>query len=374
MMPLRFSLPLVPFLIALNAFFVAGEYALVAMRDTQLDALRRKGHARTAAAMAALKANPADALGAIQVCITITNLMLGSVGEPAMSAVLRMALGPLARVLPAAAFAGLSTALSFLVVTLLTVVFSELLPKALTLRYVPFVAVMTAVPVRGVLALARPLVWLMNAMANLVTRPLGLGRVDEAEKQWHTAEEIRLITADAASHGALTAREQSLILNSLALGKRRARQVMVPRVRVAYLDLGRSMEENRAVMNERLYSRLPLCRGGMDHVVGVVHTKEFLSAYHAAGDSTVLQLIARPPVFQPETVSLDRLLGTFGAERSELVFLVDEYGGVEGIVTLKDVVGELIHAAPPAEDATGAGANTGGANGAEVAAGANSRS
>ena len=103
----------------------------------------------------------------------------------------------------------------------------------------------------------------------------------------------------AAEQGTLTGRERSLILNTLALGRRTARQIMVPRVKVAYLDLRRSMDENRAVMNEYLYSRLPLCDGGMDHVIGVVPTKEFLSAYNEEGDSSVLQLIAHPPVFVP---------------------------------------------------------------------------
>jgi putative hemolysin len=232
------------------------------------------------------------------------------------------------------------------------VVFSELLPKALTLRYVPTVAAFTAVPVVGVLVGARPLVWLMNAMADLVTRPLGLGSVTEMEREWHTAEEIRQITSQAAEHGALTPQEQALVLNSLALGKRRARQIMVPRTRVLYLDLRRPLEENRRVIGETLHTRFPLCDGGLDRVVGWVPTKEFLAAYHAEGDVQVLRLLARKPVFQPETVTLDKLLTAFRQERAGIVFLVDEYGGVEGMVTLADVVDELL--AGPAAGAEGA--------------------
>jgi CBS domain containing-hemolysin-like protein len=341
-MDLRWALAAVPLLIALNAFFVAAEYALVAVRSPQIEALAAAGRRRAARAMARLKADPASAIGAIQVCITMTNLLLGWVGEPAMTQLLSLLFAPLAKFLPQSVFRGLSFGLSFVIVTLLTVVFSELLPKALTLRYVPRVATFTAVPVLWVLRLTRPLVWVMNTTADLVTRPLGLGSVTEMEKEWHSAEEIRQITSQAAEQGALTSAERSLVLNSLAFGRRRARQVMVPRTRVVCLDVRRPMEENRRVIHNHLHTRFPLCDGGLDRIIGWVPTKEFLAAYHAEGDVSVLRLLARKPVFQPEGVTLDKLLATFHREQTEIVFVVDEYGGVEGIVTLQDVVDELL--------------------------------
>ena len=341
-MDLRWALAAVPLLIALNAFFVAGEYALVAIRSPQIEALSRAGYRRAARAAARLKADPASAIGAIQVCITMTNLLLGWIGEPAMTELLGMAFAPLRGDVPHGLYRSVSFALSFVIVTLLTVVFSELLPKALTLRYVPRVAAFTAVPVLAVLGAVRPLVWLMNGMANLVTRPLGLGGVTEMEREWHTAEEIRQLASQAAEQGALTAAERSLVLNSLAFGRRRARQAMVPRTRVVCLEVRRPMEENRRLINDHLHTRFPLCDGGLDRVIGWVPTKEFLAAYHAEGDVSVLRLLARKPVFQPEGVTLDKLLTTFHRERTEIVFVVDEYGGVEGIVTLQDVVDELL--------------------------------
>jgi CBS domain containing-hemolysin-like protein len=340
-MPLAWALAAVPFLILLNAFFVAGEYAVVAAKAQHLAGLRSRGWRRTADVMEAFKASPASAIGTIQVCITMTNLLLGWIGEPAMSAVLAMAFGPLIDWQPAL-FGGISLALSFIVVTLLTVVFSELLPKALTLQYVTPAAILTAVPIGLVQTLVRPLVWVMNVMANAVTRPLGLGRVDEMEDEAVTPEELRLLAMRAGESGAVSPREQSLILASLTMGRRQAREIMVPRIRVSHLDLRKSMDANREVINQRLFSRLPLCDGSMDNVIGLVHVKEFLSAYHAEGDVKVLSLIARKPVFMPESVSLERLLETFHEQKTQFVFLVDEYGGVEGIVTLKDVVDELI--------------------------------
>ncbi|MGC4031368.1 MAG: CNNM domain-containing protein [Tepidisphaeraceae bacterium] len=164
-MPLGISLALLPLLILANAFFVAAEYAVVSVRPAQIAALRKTRRRGTAIAIEQLKADPTSAIGAIQVCITMTNLMLGWIGEPAMSRVLHIILGPIGGFIPAAIFAAFSTALSFIVVTLLTVVLSELLPKALTLRYGLFAAMLTA----------RPTVW--------IQRRLAAGLADEPHRQ-----------------------------------------------------------------------------------------------------------------------------------------------------------------------------------------------
>jgi len=331
----------VPVLIGLNAFFVAAEYAVVALRPAQVEAIRRRGQTRTERAVERLKDSPASAIGTIQVCITMTNLLLGWIGEPAMSAALERVLGPLKSLAPGI-FHGVSLVFSFVVVTFLTVVFSELLPKALTLRYVPAVAVLTAVPVLQIRRAVRPLVWLMNALANAVTKPLGLGDVEEMEEAGHSREEVVLLAHEAAADGVLTHAERSLILNTLSMGKRTARQIMVSRIHVDHLDLRRSMADNMRVLEERLHSCLPLCDGGMDKVFGVVHTKEFLMAYEDDGDPSVMQLIARPAVFVPEKLTVDKLLPAFYEHQTQMLFLVSEYGGVEGIVTLTDVVDELM--------------------------------
>ena len=175
--PLSASLALVPLLIALNAFFVAAEYALVAIRSPQIEAMRRRGRRRAARAMTRLKADPASAIGAIQVCITMTNLMLGWIGEPAMGYVLRGLFRPAMKFMPQTVFDVGSLTLSFVVVTLLTVVFSELLPKALTLQHTLLVARLVAGPLILVLTVIRPLVLLMDLLANLLSRGLGLGVV-----------------------------------------------------------------------------------------------------------------------------------------------------------------------------------------------------
>jgi CBS domain containing-hemolysin-like protein len=336
------SLAAVPLLIGLNAFFVVSEYAVVATRPAQIESIRTRGFKRAAAAITRLKESPASAIGAIQVCITMTNLLLGWIGEPAMSELIRTLFSPLVELLPLALFTAISTGLSFILVTLLTVVFSELLPKAMTLRFVDLAARLTAVPVLAIQQAIFPLVWLMNATANAVTRPLGLGRVQDFENQRVTLDEIRLMANQAAEDGVMTPRERALILNSLAIGLRKVRQIMVPRVKVAFLDVRRSMDQNYQIINQYLFSRMPLCDGGLDRVIGVVRSTEFLEAYYTDGDSSVLPLLARAPVFVPEAASLDHLLETFHERKVQIAFLVDEYGGVEGIVMLRDVFDELL--------------------------------
>ncbi|RYG69607.1 HlyC/CorC family transporter, partial [bacterium] len=307
-------------LLALNAFFVAAEFAMVAIRNVHLEQMRARGKTSTAAILARLKEQLSAVVGAIQVGITLCGLLLGSHAEPIMTAAIGRVVGPVfEQTMSPALRVVVSTALGFTVVTYLTVVFSELLPKVLAIRYVPIVAGFVARPISWLLTFTWPLVWLMNKSANMVTRPLGLGTVDEAEEELHTVDDIKSITSQAAAHGTLTVRERSLILNSLALGRRNARQIMVPRVKVAFLDLRRSMEDNRKVMNEHLYSRLPLCDGSIDQVIGIVSTREFLAAFHAEGDTSVLQLLARPPVFAPATISLDKLLVLVDERRTQMV-------------------------------------------------------
>lgn len=333
---------LVIFLLLCNAFFVAAEFAMVAIRGTHIEHLRAAGKPRTARILAGLKEQTASAVGALQVGITVSNLLLGSLGEPIVSGALEHLVGPAFQSLGAGLQEVISKSLGFLFVTYLTVVFSEQLPKVIAIRYVATIAALTARPVKLLLTITWPLVWVMNKSSNLVTRPLGLGDVEEAEGEIHTVEDLRTITSEAAAHGTLSGRERSLILNSLALGRRTARQIMVPRVKVAYLDLKKSMDDNRRVMNEHLYSRLPLVDGSIDHVIGIVSTREFLAAFHAEGDTSVLQLLSRPAVFAPATISLDKLLVLVDERRTQMVILVDEHGGTEGIVTLRDIVDELV--------------------------------
>lgn len=325
----------------MNAFFVAAEYALIAIRPSQIEDLRRRRRLSTVAAIESLKANPASSIGTIQICITMTNLLLGWIGEPAMTAVLQKLFSPLVAFSPTV-MTIVSTSLGFVIVTLLTVVLSELLPKALTLQYASLAAQLTAGPILFIQYCLRPLVWVMKALANLCIKPLGFGDVDQLEAEQVSVEEIRLLADQAARSGVLSERERSIILTGLTFGRRKAHEIMVHRTRVQWLDTGKTMAENRRMVDQLLHSRFPLCDGDFDHCIGVVKVKEFLTAAEAGADTAVLRLIAERPVFVPKMVSLDQLLKTFHEQNTELIFLVDEYGTTDGIVTLRDVMDELL--------------------------------
>jgi len=340
------SLAAVPFLIAMNAFFVAAEYAVLALRPGDIETLRRKGWKRTAEASVSLKSNPGTTIGTIQVCITMTNLLLGWIGEPAMSALLEKLFGPVIAFSPRF-FTAISVGLSFLIVTLLTVVLSELLPKALTLRFAAFAAALTAVPITLIAKVVHPLVWLMNVLANSITRPLGLGRVQDAEKQSVSMDELKLMANQAAEDGVVTSQERKIILASLTLGRRKAKEIMIHRKHVQMIDINKSMDENKQTVDSALHSRFPLCQGELDKTIGVMSAKDFLTAYHAGGDTSMLQLISQDAIFVPEMITLDKLLTQLRENHAQMVFLVNEYGSVQGLATLKDVVDELISGENP---------------------------
>lgn len=348
-MDLLLPLLAVPALLALSAFFVVAEFALVALRSAQIEAIR-PAHPKMAAILLYLKEHMNGAIATNQVGITMTNLALGSLGEPAMTEALVHVFSLGSNLKQAAWFHGLSTTISFVLVTFLTVVLAEQVPKALALQYATRCAMVVGRPVLFLYRLCMPLVLLMNWATNLVTRAIGLGVVN-IEEEAASKDELVHITSEAAESGNLSSRERQLVLNSLALSRRTAAEIMVPRVRASFLDLRLTMEENQRRIGEYLYSRMPLCDGGMDNVVGVVYTKEFLTASQETDDPTVLLLIARPPVFVPVTITLDRLIQRFHDDKSHLVFLVDEHGGVQGVVTLTDVVDEIVgHMSEEGED------------------------
>jgi CBS domain containing-hemolysin-like protein len=332
---------LVCILLLLNAFFVAAEYALVALRSSQIKSIELAGWKRTARHLAGLRKEMNSTLGAIQVGITMMNLLLGWLGEPVISRGISYLIGSVEQFLSPAALSTISTVVGFIVITLITVVASELLPKALTLQHTRRIAMVVALPIHLICRTIWPLVWLMNVLAAGLGLLLGLRlHIEEAPIG---RDEIIHIATEAGTRGMLSERERAVIVNTLNLGAAKAKDILIPRVKVAYLDLQRSMAENREVMEGRLYSRLPLCNGGLDHVVGIVYTKEFLTAYAEAGEASVLQLLAQPVLFVPETVTLDRLLALLLEKHARMVIVVDEHGGMEGIVTLTDLMQRLVN-------------------------------
>jgi magnesium and cobalt exporter, CNNM family len=322
-------------LVALNGFFVAAEFALVKVRPTQLDPHVSRGSRRARAARHML--DHLDAyLSATQLGITLASLGLGWVGEPAFA----WLVGPVIGLLPGASPAVVSTAsvtVAFLVITTLHIVIGEQAPKTLAIRESEAAALVISLPLLIFYKLTYPIIWVLNRSANGVLRLVGVQPVAEGDLG-HDEGELRLLLASAAP-GRLSKQKWELLDNIFELSERSARQIMLPRADVVYLSTTRSLAENLAIARQSGHTRFPLCDGDLDHAVGLVHIKDL---FRTGEGLASLEQVARKLAFVPETLELDRLLRRMRTERLHMAAVVDEYGGVSGIVTMENVIEEIV--------------------------------
>jgi len=323
------------FLVLLNGFFVAAEFALVKVRPTQLDPHVSQGSRRGTIARHMVR-HLDSYLSATQLGITLASLALGWIGEPAFAWLIE----PLVAQIPGASPALLHTislTLSFGVITVLHIVLGELAPKSLAIRKPEASTLWIAVPLYLFYKLAFPAIWILNHAANALLRLIGVQPVSESEGG-HDEEELRLLLA--SSHASvLSQQKRELLDNIFELSHRVARQIMVPRGDVVYLSTTRTTEENLDIARESGHTRLPLCEGDLDHVVGLIHIKDL---FRTPGAVPPLTELAREIAHVAETLTLDRLLRRMRTEKLHLAAVVDEYGGVSGIVTLENVIEEIV--------------------------------
>jgi CBS domain containing-hemolysin-like protein len=326
-------------LVLLNAFFVAAELAFVRIRDTQLDALAAKGNRR--AKMARHISAHIDAyISATQFGITLASLGLGVVIEP----VFRDLLNPLFRLLEINsehAQRGIAIGVGFFVNCYLLIVVGELVPKAIAIRRTLQTSLWVAGPLDWFYRFSFPFIWLLHRSSQFVVRRLGISA--EELRSVHSEEELRLMFTSA--QGAAGGR--NLILNALDLRHRVAREVMRPRHEITAFDTDASLVDCLALAEKTRYSRFPLCEGGdLDKTRGVVHIKDLYPALRdpALAGRTAADLlpVVRPLIYVPETARLEKLLPLFLERKLHFAIVVDEYGGTVGIVTLENVLEELV--------------------------------
>lgn len=321
-------------LVLLNGFFVAAEFALVKVRTTQLEPHAKRGDGRARVAVDITR-NLDAYLSAVQLGITLASLALGWIGEPAFSFLLRPALS-LVPGLSEAFLHTLSATLAFVIITALHIVLGEMAPKSFAIRLPERTSLWVAWPLYGFNWFAYPAIWLLNAASTGLLRLIGL---DVAGHEGaHSEEELRLLLA--SKHGVrLSVHKRYLLDNVLELSHRTARQAMVPRADVAYVNVHDPVETAVRVSRERGYTRLPLCDGDLDRVVGFVHVKDLL-----VGDPppTSLRAARRKVLFVPVSLTLDRLLRRMRRNHMHIGIVVDEYGGTSGIVTLEDVIEQIV--------------------------------
>lgn len=323
-------------LVLLNGFFVAAEFALVRVRETQLDVLVAQGRRRAKMARHIVRHLNAY-LSATQLGVTMASLGLGYLGEPVFASLLAPVLRGLG-VESETISATVSILVGFSVLTFLSVVAGELAPKWLTIQRTLPVALWTAHPLHWFYRAFYPLNRLLNLAARWLVRRIGIDP-DAAADRAHSEEELRLLLASAPEVSV----GRAIALNALDLRHRIAREVMRPRREIAGFNTQDSLADCLTLAEQTRYSRFPLCEGGdLDKVCGVVHIKDLYRLRQTARTAADLLAAARPVIYVPPTAPLDKLLRRFLERKLHLALVVDEYGGTEGLVTLENVLETLV--------------------------------
>jgi CBS domain containing-hemolysin-like protein len=329
-------------LLFVNGFFVAAEFALVKVRTSQIDQLVEQGSWRAKLTSKAL--DHLDAyLSASQLGITVASLALGKAIESHVEPALRSALQAIGlkggKVPVGAISISIVPVVALCLVTFLHMALGEQAPKNLAIRSAKTLALLTA-PVLVVISYVFwPIIWALNTASNLTLWVLGLGGSNHAELA-HTEEELRHIVAESVAGGHLSRNERVMIENVLNLEEKTARRVMVPRPDIVYLSLTRPLDDNLRIARQTGHTRFPLCEDDLTTVIGMIHVKDLFRA--SSGGRPDLRKLARAIPFLPATIRLDQLLVEFQRNRVHMAMLLDEFGSIVGMVTLENVLEELV--------------------------------
>lgn len=335
--PILFQLLLVIFLIAMNGFFVAAEFACVKIRPSRLETLIQEG-SRQAKYAKKLTDHLDASLSVTQLGITLASLGLGWVGEPAVATL----------ILPITHAVGLddvvghtiSLALAFSIITGLHIVLGELTPKTMAIQNVEKIMLSVALPMLVFQRVMYPFVWLLNHVANWVAHRMGFHTASEGDDA-HTEEEIRLLMEESHRQGLIDDTEVDFVDNVFDFTDLNVREIMTPRTDMVCLYLEDTMDENLHIILEEQLTRYPICREDKDHIVGFLHVKDLMRVM-AEGRKPNLRRLARKALIVPESMDVSVLLKTMQKQRSQMAIVVDEYGGTAGMVTIEDIVEEIV--------------------------------
>lgn len=330
----------VAFLVFLNGFFVAAEFALVKVRETQLEPLVNKGHKR--AKIARLILNNLDAaLSATQLGITLASLGLGRLGEPVMAEILEPVLTWM-NIESEQLRHSIAFGIGFSIISFLHIVVGELAAKSLAIQKPLPTSVWVAQPLTWFYKVSYPAIWALNHAAAWLLRRFGVEPVSESEMA-HSEEELRLLFSASQKHTGGTHFGRDLVLNAMDLRHRTVRAVMRPRQEITAFDLEATISECLDIAEKTNYSRYPLVKDdNLDKTLGVVHIKDLYSMRFRAKRAADLLPVARKLIYVPETANLERLLQLFQERKVHLAIVVDEFGGTVGMVTLENVLEELV--------------------------------
>jgi len=327
-------------LILINGLFALSEIAIVGSRRVRLQQLAEQGSGGAAVALQ-LGEQPTRFLSTVQVGITSIGIMSGAIGEATISERLTAAVQRVPVLAPHADT--IAFVIMVIGLTYVSLIAGELVPKRLALTRPETIAAIIARPMRVVSAVVRPLVYLLSISTDTVLRLL---RVTHTNQPAVTLEEFRVLVDQGTQEGVFDKTEQELVSNVLRLDERRVGAIMTPRADIVFLDARASFADNRAVLTAHPHTVLPLCDGSLERVFGFVKATDVLVRM-LRGDSVDLRRLASPPLFVPATTTIMRLLEQFRRTHLPLALVIDEHGGVSGLISFSDVVGAIVGDLPP---------------------------
>jgi CBS domain containing-hemolysin-like protein len=334
---LVFNISLVLVLVLLNGFFVAAEFAMVKVRNTRIETLVSEGNLK--AKFAQQLTTHLDAyLSACQLGITLASLGLGWIGEPAVAALMEpifSALGFSQQTIETISFA-----IAFSIITSLHIILGELAPKSVAIQKAEQITLWIAPPLILFYKVMYPFIWFMNGTANRILQSFGIEPITEGEAA-HTEGEIRILMEESHRQGFIDQTELTLMDNIFEFAERNAREVMIPRTDMICLFIQNSYEENLEIALAEHKTRYPVCDSDKDNVLGFVHVKDLLSPL-AVAKKPIFKSIIREILAVPESMQLSSVLKLMQKNRVQIAIVVDEYGGTAGLVTVKDIIEEIV--------------------------------
>lgn len=326
------------FLVFLNGFFVAAEFAIVKVRSSQIQV--KAGNSFLGKVAESIVDNLDGYLAATQLGITLASLGLGWVGEEVVSSLILKVMHFINHDIAEQTAHTLALPIAFGTITVLHIVFGELAPKSLAIRYPTSTTLYLSVPLKVFYFVFRPFIWMLNGLANLLLRVLGIRPAGHDEI--HSEDELKLIISESAEGGAIKSSERELIQNVFDFDDRIVKQILVPAIRISALPASLTLKAAITKSIEEGFSRFPVYEESMENIIGIIHTKDLLKAEVSGKEIHSLRDLLRPVTFVPQNIRVIDLLRMFQQKKSQMAVVTNEFGGIAGIVTMEDVIEELV--------------------------------
>lgn len=334
-----FQIFLTIFLVLLNGFFVAAEFAIVKVRGSQIE-IKAKTGSHVAKVAKHMTSHLDGYLAATQLGITLASLGLGWVGESVMSNAVFKLFSFLAIPISESVATSAGHVIAFLIITFLHIVFGELAPKSLAIQRPVNTTMAIALPLQFFYLLFRPFIYVLNGLANVILKMFGISPVDGHEAV-HSSEELQYILDQGKESGAIDTAEHELIKNVFDFNERVVKNIMVPRTKIVAIEISATQDDLLNTIVNEGYSRIPVYEETIDKIVGIVHAKDILTLI-AKKTTVSIEDIIRTPFFVPESKKINNLMAEMKLKRMQIAIVLDEFGGTAGMVTLEDIVEELV--------------------------------